>query len=76
MNNITSKDLELLVNSGCIIGYSYSNQEYEAGSGSRETEQLYLYFPNGITLKIDTFCSGCSENTCLLLEAKSSAEVV
>ena len=69
MSNITSKDLDLLISSGCITGYSYSNQEYEPGSGSRETEQLYLYFPNEMVLKIDAFCSGCSENTCLILQA-------
>jgi hypothetical protein len=34
----------------------------------RNTERLLLTFPDGTTLKIDTFCSGSSENTDLLFE--------
>jgi hypothetical protein len=29
----------------------------------RNTQKIYLTFPNGEDLSIGTFCSGCAENT-------------
>lgn len=39
----------------------------EKVSGMRNTEKLILVFPNDETLTIDTLCSGCAENTSLII---------
>jgi len=66
-----NKALDQLVNDGDISSYLYQNIDENGIVGSskcRNTEQLVLTFPSGKTLKIDTFCSGCLENTILALE--------
>jgi hypothetical protein len=67
---MTNKELDKLVVNGTLTGYELFTEEFELGSGSRETEKLVLSFPNGSKLTIDTFCSGSSENTCLIIEVK------
>lgn len=39
-------------------------------SGSRMTDALEIIFPSGEKLKLDTFCSGCAENTTLIINDK------
>lgn len=62
--------LNKLVRSGSLKSYVYidvdeDGTEEQTGE-HRNTEQLTLEFQNGEKLVIGTFCSGCSENTCLL----------
>lgn len=33
----------------------------------RNSERLYLEFPNGKTIMLETFCSGSAENSCFCL---------
>lgn len=61
--------LDNLVQSGDIKWYSLNTEECEPGSGSRETDKLTLILPSGKFLVIETFCSGASENTSLLVES-------
>lgn len=61
--------LDKLVQSGDIKGYSLETEEYEPGSGSRETDKLTLILPSGKFLVVKTFCSGVSENTSLFVES-------
>ena len=62
------KELDKLIDSGYIKSYLLETEEFEPGSGSRETDKLTLTFESGFVLVIKTFCSGCSENTCLYFE--------
>jgi len=43
-----------------------SDGEENKTSGNRDTEKLTIVFNNGEKLIIDTFCSGCSENSIML----------
>lgn len=67
MNN---KELEKLVQAGCIAGYHYSIIENVPNSGSRESDRLTIVFLNGLSLTVDTFCSGSAENTSLLFKVE------
>lgn len=76
-NNITqlvspeqNTELDELVCRGHIKEYHYSIFEELPGSGSRETDQLLLTFSNGISLQINTACSGSAENVKMYFEIK------
>jgi len=70
---MTNKHLNMLVQQGIIRNYEYVEvnedgkvvDESNKKSKFRNTEQLILIFNNGYRLRIDTFCSGCAENTVL-----------
>jgi hypothetical protein len=79
---MTEKILDDLVKENQITGYEYETIDEESrrcyghrtkpwprqigASDFRNTERLILKFPNGKKLKIDTFCSGCNENTSMI----------
>lgn len=66
--SMKDETLNKLVEHGTIISYEYLNLDEEGNVGEskfRNTEQVKLVFPNGKSLTIDTFCSGCNENTSL-----------
>lgn len=67
-----NEKLERLVCLGIIDKYEYDNCDESGNIGKeseyRNTERLVLYFPNDEKLIIDTFCSGCLENTYLNIE--------
>jgi hypothetical protein len=70
-----NKYLDELVASGEIGGYFYDLIDENGfgiteSNGSRETEKLTIFFASGKILVINTFCSGCSENTSLLITDK------
>ena len=62
----------------CMLGelkdFKFETIEDEPGSGMRETDRLILTLPSGKTIVIDTFCSGCSENTSLIVNRFISVE--
>ena len=65
--NIKSLQLETLVKKGTLKSYSYNNVDSNGVEGeesvSRNTEKLTLVFPDGEVLTLDTFCSGCLNDT-------------
>jgi hypothetical protein len=63
---LTNDVLDSLVLSKDISSYSYQEVPEEE-SKFRKTEKLELTFPSGRKLVLDTFCSGSSENTCLII---------
>lgn len=69
MNN---KKLDSLVLDGAIQSYSLVNVSEDGVEGQsskfRNTERLKLVFHNGKELVIDTFCSGSSEDSVLILQ--------
>lgn len=66
--------LDKLVKSGILKEYSFRVLDMDSqvvsapGNGSRETDELTLVFSNGEKLIIGTFCSGCAENTSIIIE--------
>ena len=62
--------LDNLVKSGALVCYDYVKVYEEPGTEMRTTEKLVLTFPTGDKLEIETFCSGCMENTNLLFRGK------
>ena len=71
--SMTDNALNTLVENGTIVSYEYLNLDEDGNIGKskfRNTEQVKLTFPNGKTLVIDTFCSGCNENTSLSFSIK------
>jgi hypothetical protein len=72
---MSNESLHKLINSGVLLCYKLENvsEEGEVGVHSkfRNTERLTLYFPSGDSLIIDTFCSGCFEDTCLIIKGDS-----
>jgi hypothetical protein len=78
--------LDELVASGDIASYSLAKLD-ENGNvvvdgapplplrGMRETERATLTFPSGKQLVIDTFCSGCLENTSLLFSENNEPTI-
>ena len=65
--------LDDLVANGTIQSYSVKifdmdGIEIEKEQGSRCTQKLTLIFVNGQVCEIESFCSGISENTCLIIE--------
>lgn len=72
MNSLEEK-LRELVNNGTLAGYSLINLDENGNAGRskfRNTESLTLTFPNGGTLNLGTFCSGCLENTGFVLDGE------
>lgn len=64
--------LDILVLNGMITAYKLidlneDGEEVKNPKGFRNTQQLELTFPNGSKLLIDSFCSGSSEDTVLLI---------
>jgi hypothetical protein len=70
--------LDHLVRSGSIQSYSYENisedNEADVASEFRNTERLVLHFNNHISLKIDTICSGCSEDTSMIFDVLDNVQ--
>lgn len=62
---MTNEILDSLVRSGELSSYKYEEILESPDSEVRTTEQLELVFPSGKKLIIDTFCSGCLQNTSL-----------
>jgi Rnl2 family RNA ligase len=63
--------LDKLVAKGLIKSYTILNVDEDGNVGqrsqSRNTEQLRMVFPNGEMMTIDTFCSGCLEDTIIMV---------
>jgi hypothetical protein len=69
MNNAK---LDSLLFSGMIAAYKFVNCNEEGNvvdrpKGFRNTQKLILTFPNSDQLVIDSFCSGSSEDSVLLI---------
>ena len=62
-----NKILDNLIGSGEIKDYELETVEDTPGSGSRETDKLTITLLSGKKLVIETFCSGCAENTSLFI---------
>lgn len=66
---MTNQKLEYLIGKGLITSYEYCNVSEEGEknkiSEMRNSEYLKIIFPDGEELLIETFCSGCMENTTL-----------
>lgn len=70
MNNAK---LDSLLLDGMIVAYKFVNCDEEGKvvdrpKGFRNTQKLMLTFPNGAQLVIDSFCSGSSEDSVLLID--------
>lgn len=67
---IVEKRLEDLVINGTLKSYVLSNVSEDGVIGKeskfRNIQRLVLTFPNLETLTVETFCSGCAEDTCLV----------
>jgi len=65
------KKLDELVAKGMIKSYTILNVDKDGNIGKeskhRNSEQLRMVFPNGEMITIDTFCSGCLENTTIIV---------
>lgn len=63
------ENLNKLVEDGVIKSYVIVDVDENGVVGkkgrSRNTQRLTIEFNNGSNLVVDTFCSGCSENTVL-----------
>ena len=62
--------LDSLVANGTIRSYSFEAYDEDGNLGIgkfRNTERLTLTFIDGRVLKLDTFCSGSSEDTSILI---------
>lgn len=59
--------LDSLVGNGTIQSYHYVNVSEDGVEGeesyNRNTEKLVIVFNTNETLTINTFCSGCAEDT-------------
>jgi hypothetical protein len=67
---VKNETLDKLVSKGDIVYYEYQNLDEEGNPGKssfRNTERLTLLFPSGNRITFDTFCSGSSENTSLII---------
>ena len=65
-----NKILDQLVLDNSISSYRLENIDENGKIGKskcRNTERLTLNFPNGNKLVLDTFCSGCLEDTCFFI---------
>ena len=65
-----NETLDKLVSKGDILYYEYQNLDEEGNPGEsrfRNTERLTLLFPSGNMITFDTFCSGGSQNTSLII---------
>lgn len=66
-----NEKLDLLVKHGLLSSYEYVNVS-EAGevglrSEFRNAQRVKLVFTNGDTITFDTICSGCLENTNIII---------
>jgi len=81
MNKQTNKVLDELVQAGTIFSYELINVDENGKPGAvsayRNTERLVLTFGHekGLQLQLDTFCSGCAENTVLYIAKKDPQPV-
>ena len=65
-----SNKIDNLVKIGILKSFSIENLDINGNIGVsdyRNTERLTLIFPNDEKLILDTFCSGCSENTAIII---------
>ena len=64
-----NKHLDKLIEKNIIKSYVYDIVDDEGNIGqeseNRNTEILILKFEDETTLKLETFCNGCSEDTTL-----------
>lgn len=65
--------LEKLILSGDISNYKIETLDEDGEivshpCGNRNTERLTIKFPSGNLLVVNTFCSGCSENTSMTFD--------
>jgi len=71
MNKLKSR-LQELVDSGKLESFSIQNVDENGNIGKtskhRNAERMTLIFSDGESLVVDTFCSGCSENTTFHVE--------
>lgn len=65
---MTNNILDGLIDSGDIKSYFLETVKEEPNSKFRDTERLTITFASGKVLILNTFCSGCSENTCFIIE--------
>ena len=73
--------LDDLVQSGEISSYLYENVDENGKTtknliGYRNTERLIITFPSGKVICLNTFCSGCAENTSLEIVAGKGSLVI
>lgn len=63
-------ELNELVNNDTLESYKIERVSVDGEVGVeshfRNTERLTLVFPNGKQLVVNTFCSGCAENSCFV----------
>jgi hypothetical protein len=64
---MTDKVLDTLVKEGVIASYLLETIEGEPGSHTREADKLTITFTSGHILVLNTFCSGCEENTSIIV---------
>lgn len=65
------------VDSGDLLYWEYDNLDENGNVGESRmwnTERLTLVFPSGRKLVLDTACSGCLENTYLILSDGTKTE--
>lgn len=71
--------LDKLVEAGTIESYYLDvvNEEGQVGfkGKCRNTQKLHLVFPDGNTLTIDTYCSGCMEDSGFILESHTPSQI-
>jgi hypothetical protein len=64
---MTNEVLDTLVKEGVIASYLLETVEDEPGSHMREADKLTITFTSGHLLVLNTFCSGCNENTSIIV---------
>lgn len=62
--------LQKLVSNGMLKYFEHEEQlpSMEGDNKTRLIDKLTLIFPSGETILISTICSGCLENTSLIIE--------
>ena len=70
---MTNEVLDKLVSNGDILSYEYhemdENGELCKKSEFRNSERLTILFSSGAKLILDTFCSGISEDTGIIVQS-------
>ncbi len=65
------KILDKLVEQKVLLNYKLVDLNEDGNEGkrsaNRNTQKLTLQFPNNVNLDIETFCLGCSEDTCFVI---------
>lgn len=62
--------LDQLVASSQILSWKIEDFDENGNLGEgefRNTQTLEIVFPNHTSIRIGTFCSGCAEDTCLVM---------